>query len=132
MADAEPTKLNRLRAEILEHALAKAGEVPGFFTLTVPTGGGKMLASLAFALEHAMRHRKRRVVVVAPFTAIIEQTADVYRDALGDRLAIHGWAMPGRRGASRITRWRWTGRPCRTGLNCWTSCDTPTPQPRTR
>lgn len=87
-ADAKPTELNRLRAEILEHALAKAGNAPGFFTLTVPTGGGKTLASLAFALEHAMRHRKRRVVVVAPFTAIIEQTADVYRDALGDKDAV--------------------------------------------
>ena len=87
-ADAKPTELNRLRAEILDHALGKAGDAPGFFTLTVPTGGGKTFASLAFALEHAVLRGKRRVVVVAPFTAIIEQTADVYRKALGDRDAV--------------------------------------------
>lgn len=87
-AGARPNELNRLRAEILDHALAKAGDAPGFFTLTVPTGGGKTLVSLAFALEHALRRCKRRVIVVAPFTAIIEQTADVYRNALGDEDAV--------------------------------------------
>ena len=87
-AGAKPTELNRLRAEILDHATAKAAAAPGFFTLTVPTGGGKTLASLAFALEHAVVHGKRRVVVVAPFTAIIEQTADIYRRALGEGDAV--------------------------------------------
>lgn len=80
---AQRTGLNLLRTEIRNHAVSKAGEAPGFFTLTVPTGGGKTLTSLAFALEHAVQHRKRRVVVVIPFTAIIEQTAQVYRNALG-------------------------------------------------
>lgn len=87
-AHAEPTELNRLRAEILDHVVAKAGDRPGFFTLTVPTGGGKTLASLLFALEHAVLKCKRRVVVVIPFTAIIEQTAEVYRKALGDAEAV--------------------------------------------
>lgn len=82
-AGARPTALNELRAEILDHAVAKAGEQPGFFTLTVPTGGGKTLASLLFALEHAVLQGKRRVVVVIPFTAIIEQTAETCREALG-------------------------------------------------
>jgi CRISPR-associated endonuclease/helicase Cas3 len=77
------TPLNALRADILDHAVSRVGDAPGFFTLTVPTGGGKTLTSLAFALAHAARHGKRRVVVVIPFTAIIEQTAQVYRDILG-------------------------------------------------
>jgi len=71
-----------LRSRVLAAAVAKAKATPGLFTMTVPTGGGKTLASLSFALEHAARHGLRRVIHVAPFTAIIEQTADVFRKAL--------------------------------------------------
>lgn len=77
-------RLNALRQRILAHADAKAELPPGFFTLTVPTGGGKTLASLSFALEHAARHGLRRVVLVIPFTSIIEQSAGVFREALGE------------------------------------------------
>lgn len=82
-ATATAVGLNAARAEILAHALGKAALSPGLFTLTVPTGGGKTLASLAFALAHAAEHDLRRIVYVIPFTSIIEQTAAVFRGALG-------------------------------------------------
>jgi CRISPR-associated endonuclease/helicase Cas3 len=76
-------ELKGMRAEILAHAVGKAALAPGMFTMTVPTGGGKTLASLSFAIEHAVANDMRRVIYVAPYTAIIEQTAQVFREALG-------------------------------------------------
>ena len=100
---ADPTPLNLLRAEVLGHAVGQAGLAPGLFTLTVPTGGGKTLTSLRFALEHADTHGMRRVVYVIPYTSIIEQTAAVFREALGsgtDVLEHHAsfdWEAAGRK-----------------------------------
>jgi CRISPR-associated endonuclease/helicase Cas3 len=80
---AEDTPVNTLRQHILTHARQQAALSPGLFSLTVPTGGGKTLTSLAFALDHAVRHSNmRRVIYVIPFTSIIEQTASVFRAAL--------------------------------------------------
>ncbi|PAU77167.1 CRISPR-associated endonuclease Cas3'' [Halomonas salipaludis] len=76
--------VNRLRGEILSHVRAQAELPPGRFSLTVPTGGGKTLASLAFALDHAIAHGMDRVIYVIPFTSIVEQNAAVFRDALGE------------------------------------------------
>lgn len=81
-ACAARTRVNRLRCEVLEHARNVATESQGVFTLTVPTGGGKTLTSLAFALDHAVRHGLDRVIYVIPFTSVVEQTAAVFRQAL--------------------------------------------------
>jgi CRISPR-associated endonuclease/helicase Cas3 len=76
--------LNRLRGEIMSHVRQKAALPRGVFTLNVPTGGGKTLASLAFALDHARHWKMDRVVYAIPFTSIIEQTASIFREILGE------------------------------------------------
>lgn len=74
------TPVRALRADILRQCRAKAALAPGLFSLEVPTGGGKTLASLGFALDHACAHGHRRIVYAIPYTSIIEQTADVFRE----------------------------------------------------
>ena len=86
-ASATANPLNDLRDEVLTHARQKAGEPPGMFSLTVPTGGGKTLTSLAFALDHALQHRLARIIYVIPYMSVIEQTAEVFRQALQDEAA---------------------------------------------
>jgi CRISPR-associated endonuclease/helicase Cas3 len=93
------TPVNRLRAEILDHVRSRAGDTPGLFTLTVPTGGGKTLASLGFALDHARTHKHARIIYVIPFTAIIDQTAAIFRSVLGDDVVLeHHSAIEENRG----------------------------------
>jgi len=79
--------INELRREILHYSRKQALLRPGLFSLTVPTGGGKTLTSMAFALDHAVAHPKtqlRRVIYVIPFTSIIEQNANVFREVFKD------------------------------------------------
>lgn len=77
------TPINRQRTETLHACRSQAGHEPGYFTLTVPTGGAKTLTSMAFALDHAIAHDLKRIIYVIPFTSIIEQNAAVFREALG-------------------------------------------------
>ncbi|WP_225073389.1 CRISPR-associated helicase Cas3' [Desulfuromonas sp. CSMB_57] len=84
---AAPTPVNKWRQTVLTQCREKAKLAPGFFSLTVPTGGGKTCSSLAFALEHLVQNKEdfglRRIVYAIPFTSIIEQNAKVFQDVLG-------------------------------------------------
>ena len=76
--------INGHRTEILKCCIKKGNEKKGLFRLTVPTGGGKTVASLAFALNHAAKHEMKRIIYVIPYTSIIEQNAKVFCDILGE------------------------------------------------
>lgn len=77
------SRLNTIRNKILKDCLEKGAQKPGIYSLTVPTGGGKTLSSLGFALTHAAIHHKKRIIYAIPFTSIIEQNAQIFADVLG-------------------------------------------------
>lgn len=79
-----PTReIDILRQKILNSCIEKASAPRGIFSLTVLTGGGKTVASMAFALNHAVANSMKRIIYVIPYTSIIEQNAKVFRDILG-------------------------------------------------
>lgn len=79
-------ELNQKRCDILKNCIEAGKREKGLFTLTVPTGGGKTVSSLAFALHHAaeQKNKIKRIIYVIPYTSIIEQTANVFREILGE------------------------------------------------
>lgn len=80
----EQTEINRKRNQILQWCISAAEQEPGIFSLTVPTGGGKTLSSMAFALNHAVKHQLRRIIYVIPYTSIIEQNAQVFKEIFSE------------------------------------------------
>jgi CRISPR-associated endonuclease/helicase Cas3 len=110
------TSINEQRNRILGWCRDAAQGPRGVYTLTVPTGGGKTLSGLTFALHHALRHRLERIIVALPFLSILDQTADVFRevfeplgapllvedhsailpdhDTMANRLAAENWDAP--------------------------------------
>ncbi len=82
--DNPKSEINKKRTETLKVCIEKANSDQGFFTLTIPTGGGKTESSMAFALNHAVKHGLKRVIYVIPFTSIIEQNAGKFKEYLGE------------------------------------------------
>ena len=80
--------LNEKRCEILHTCMRKGEGKQGLYSLTVPTGGGKTISSMAFAMKQAMKWHKERIIYVIPYLSIIEQTADVFRALLGNHAVL--------------------------------------------
>lgn len=86
----QDSKVNQCRSRILNHCIEASAKSPGMFQLTVPTGGGKTIASAAFAINHLLCNQShiRRIIYVIPYTSIIEQNGAVFADIFGKELVL--------------------------------------------
>ncbi len=83
-ANADNTEVNLIRQQIQQQCVNKADTPTGFYSLTVPTGGGKTLSSLVWAIKHAIKNGQKRIIIAIPYTSIIVQTASVLRSIFGE------------------------------------------------
>lgn len=101
------TPIDHIRNKILQDCNDAASKPCGWFSLSVPTGGGKTLSGMSFALKHAIRHNKKRVIVVIPYTSIIDQSHAVYANIFGEMnvLAHHSSIAPSYEYRQKSQRW---------------------------
>ncbi len=85
--------IDSIRRDISDNCRDKAVQKQGIYTLTVPTGGGKTLASLRYALHHADTHQLDRIIYIIPYTSIIEQNAKVIREYIEHESDLHPWVL---------------------------------------
>lgn len=82
--NAPDTEVNKTRNQVQSWCIKASEQTPDFYSLTVPTGGGKTLASVLWAIKHAVRNNLERIIIAIPYTSIITQTASVLRGILGE------------------------------------------------
>lgn len=82
--NAPDTEVNRIRNEVQKYCIKESDNKPGFYSLTVPTGGGKTLSSVLWAIKHAVKNNLNRIIIAIPYTSIITQTASVLRNIFGE------------------------------------------------
>lgn len=83
-SNATDTKVNRIRRQVQEQCCAASSDEKGFYSLTVPTGGGKTFSSLLWAMKHAVSHSMNRIIIAIPYTSIIVQTAGLLKKIFGE------------------------------------------------
>ncbi|MBO7083450.1 MAG: CRISPR-associated helicase Cas3' [Bacteroidales bacterium] len=82
--NAPDTEVNRIRNEVQQWCIMESEKASGFYSLTVPTGGGKTLSSVLWAIKHAVKNDLKRIIIAIPYTSIITQTASVLRSIFGE------------------------------------------------